>query len=164
MNQITEAKALIVAKGYSIDETDGTDIISGYNVNLEALAEYEAIYGKLTYGALFVNVTNDSIKHLEFENGLIKLTGDVRAVQVQLKDEARNFEVYNYRIGNLRPEEHASLKLVMAAYIVIGDEISFIQSDYVPVDDSEKKDVPIEDGALFQSVLLGDLFKKANIL
>jgi hypothetical protein len=114
-----ETKPVFTAKGYSTN-LDKNAINGGYTVDLESLALYERFIGKLTYGIVIANAKTFDGKEFFDENNMVNST---KALQVEMDGEYSNFDCSILFGAN----SNVDLNLVITAYIVEGNSVSFLQ-------------------------------------
>lgn len=117
----TKVSAVFSAKGYSLSP-DGKAISGGYSVNLDSLALYESVMGKVTYGIVIANA--DSFEGKSFFDADNKVN-TTKAVQAEIDSQYSNFDCSI----NFGMTSNNTLKLVICAYVIDDGGVSFIQYD-----------------------------------
>ncbi len=135
------ALPIFIANGYSISPS-GTAINGGYSVNLDALKDYEDINGDITYGIVIANAEKFDGKSFFDESKKVNTT---KALQVEINNEYSNFNC-SIEFGTIT---NNSLKLIICAYVIEGDNVTFIQAD-----SGEAVDSTLVTGGSFKSVTL----------
>lgn len=115
----TVTDPIFSAKGYSVNDAK-TGICGGYTVDLDALAFYEEKNGDLIYGIVIANADSFGGKSF-FENG--KVNTD-KAVMAEIDSQYTNFDCSI----NFGTTSNNTLNLVICAYIIDGESVSFIQA------------------------------------
>ena len=112
-----EAVAVIKFLGYSAKQR-GDNICVGYAIDEEMLE----LYGKEFNIGIVVSVPKDEAgkSPLYIEEGNIKGVGKTIVAPVSLNHTAFNFKICNFT------EEHYNTELVMCAYLVVDNEISYL--------------------------------------
>ncbi|MBQ8738714.1 MAG: leucine-rich repeat domain-containing protein [Clostridia bacterium] len=134
-------KPVFVAKGYSTN-TDKNAINGGYEVNPTSLALYERLIGTLEYGIIIANANSFGEKTFLDENN--KVNSD-KALQVEMDKQYASFDCSI----NFGTKTGMDLDLVICAYVIEGDTVTYIQS-------STGDDVTIS-GESFKSVTLAQV-------
>ena len=134
-------KPVFVAKGYSTND-DKNAINGGYEVNLTSLALYERLIGELKYGIIIANANAFGEKTFLDENN--KVNSD-KALQVEMDKQYASFDCSI----NFGTNTDIDLDLVICAYVIEGDTVTYIQS-------STGDDVTIG-GKSFKSVTLAQV-------
>ena len=132
---------IFVAKGYSTN-SEKTAINGGYTVNLDALEIYEGVNGNITYGIVIANAEKFDGKSFFDESNKVNTT---KALQVEIDDEYSNFDCSI----NFGSTANSDLKLIICAYVIEGDNVTFIQAD-----SGEAVDSSLVTGGSFKSVTL----------
>ena len=132
---------IFVAKGYSTN-SEKTAINGGYTVNLDALEIYEGVNGNITYGIVIANAEKFDGKSFFNESNKVNTT---KALQVEINNEYSNFNC-SIEFGTIT---NNSLKLIICAYVIEGDNVTFIQAD-----SGEAVDSTLVTGGSFKSVTL----------
>ena len=133
--------AVFTAKGYSTND-DKNAINGGYEVNLTSLALYERLIGTLKYGIIIANANAFGEKTFLDENN--KVNSD-KALQVEMDKQYASFDCSI----NFGTKTGIDLDLVICAYVIEGDTVTYIQS-------STGDDVTIG-GKSFKSVTLAQV-------
>ena len=133
--------AVFTAKGYSTND-DKNAINGGYEVNLTSLALYERLIGELKYGIIIANANAFGEKTFLDENN--KVNSD-KALQVEMDKQYASFDCSI----NFGTNTDIDLDLVICAYVIEGDTVTYIQS-------STGDDVTIG-GESFKSVTLAQV-------
>ena len=131
-------KPVFTAKGYSTNP-DKNAINGGYSVDLYSLALYERLIGTLKYGIVIANANSFGEKTFLDENN--KVNSD-KALQVEMDKQYSNFDCSI----NFGTNTGMDIDLVICAYVIEGDTVTYIQS-------STGDDVTIG-GKSFKSVTL----------
>ena len=134
-------KPVFVAKGYSTND-DKNAINGGYSVDLDLLALYERLIGELKYGIIIANANAFGEKTFLDENN--KVNSD-KALQVEMDKQYASFDCSI----NFGTNTDIDLDLVICAYVIEGDTVTYIQS-------STGDDVTIG-GENFKSVTLAQV-------
>ena len=134
-------KPIFTAKGYSTN-ADRNAINGGYTVNKETLELYKKINGSLTYGIVIANAEKFDGKSFFNESNKVNTT---KALQVEINNEYSNFNC-SIEFGTIT---NNSLKLIICAYVIEGDNVTFIQAD-----SGEAVDSSLVTGGSFKSVTL----------
>lgn len=132
--------AIFTASGYSVNNT-GTALCGGYTVDLKALEFYEEKNGDLIYGIVIANANSFGGKSF-FENGKVNST---KALQVEIDSQFKHF---NCSI-NFGATSNNSLNLIICAYVIDGENVSFVQAD-----SGDTVDSSLVAGGSFKSVTL----------
>ncbi len=132
--------AIFTASGYSVNNT-GTALCGGYTVDLKALEFYEKKNGDLVYGIVIANAGSFAGKSF-FEN---KEVNSDKALQVEIDSQFKHF---NCSI-NFGATSNNSLNLIICAYVIDGENVSFIQAD-----SGDTVDSSLVAGGSFKSVTL----------
>ncbi len=117
---VTEkAKPLFETKGYSTPENGRGDIVIGFVINYDEIAEYEKSAGvTLTYGAFAVaydKIGTDSI--LDSQN----------AITVEIEDD--KYASFEMRISGFETDAHKEAKLSIGAYVIDSKgDVSYLQA------------------------------------
>ena len=135
------ALPIFIANGYSISPS-GTAINGGYSVNLDALKDYEDINGDITYGIVIANAEKFDGKSFFDADKKVNTT---KALQVEINNEYSNFNC-SIEFG---ATTNNSLKLIICAYVIEGDNVTFIQAE-----SGEAVDSTLVTGGSFKSVTL----------
>ncbi|MBR2296962.1 MAG: leucine-rich repeat domain-containing protein [Clostridia bacterium] len=135
------ALPIFIANGYSISPS-GTAINGGYSVNLDALKDYEDINGDITYGIVIANAEKFDGKSFFDADKKVNTT---KALQVEINNEYSNFNC-SIEFGTIT---NNSLKLIICAYVIEGDNVTFIQAE-----SGEAVDSTLVTGGSFKSVTL----------
>ena len=114
-------KAIFTAKGYSTNPEKNA-INGGYTVELDSLALYNRLNGAITYGVVIANAEMFGDKSFFDENNKVNTN---KALQVEIDCEYTNFDC-SIRFGST---SNSSLKLVICAYVIEGNNVTFIQAD-----------------------------------
>ena len=134
-------KPVFTAKGYSTNP-DKNAINGGYTVDLTSLALYEKFIGEITYGIVIANASSFGEKtFLDQDN---KVNSD-KALQVEMDKQYSSFDCSI----NFGTNTGIDLDLVICAYVIEGDTVTYIQS-------STGNDVKIGD-TTFKSVTLAQV-------
>ncbi|MBQ8737959.1 MAG: leucine-rich repeat protein [Clostridia bacterium] len=134
-------KPVFTAKGYSTN-TDKNAINGGYEVNLTSLALYERLISTLKYGIVIANASSFGEKtFLDQDN---KVNSD-KALQVEMEKQYSSFDCSI----NFGTNTTMDLDLVICAYVIEGDTVTYIQS-------STGDDVTIG-GESFKSITLAQV-------
>ena len=133
--------ALFTAKGYSTN-AEKTAINGGYTVNKETLELYKKINGSLTYGIVIANAEKFDGKSFFNESNKVNTT---KALQVEINNEYSNFDCSI----NFGATSNSDLKLIICAYVIDGDNVTFIQAE-----SGEAVDSTLVTGGSFKSVTL----------
>ena len=140
-NSKTTVAPVFVAKGYSTN-TDKNAINGGYSVDLDSLALYERLIGELKYGIIIANANSFGEKtFLDQDN---KVNSD-KALQVEMDKQYASFDCSI----NFGTNTGIDLDLIICAYVIEGDTVTYIQS-------STGDDVTIG-GKSFKSVTLAQV-------
>ena len=134
-------KPVFVAKGYSTND-DKNAINGGYEVNPTSLTLYERLIGELKYGIIIANANSFGEKTFLDENN--KVNSD-KALQVEMDKQYASFDCSI----NFGTNTDIDLDLVICAYVIEGDTVTYIQS-------STGDDVTIG-GESFKSVTLAQV-------
>ena len=134
-------KPVFTAKGYSTNAYKNA-INGGYEVNLTSLALYERLIGTLEYGIVIANASSFGEKTFLDENN--KVNSD-KALQVEMDKQYSSFDCSI----NFGTNTGIDLDLVITAYVIEGDTVTYIQS-------STGNDVKIGD-TTFKSVTLAQV-------
>ena len=119
-NSKTTVAPVFTAKGYSTN-TDKNAINGGYSVDLDSLALYESLIGELKYGIIIANANSFGEKTFLDENN--KVNSD-KALQVEMDKQYSNFDCEI----NFGTNTGIDLDLVICAYVIEGDTVTYIQS------------------------------------
>ena len=134
-------KPIFKAEGYSIREKS-FGIVSVYTVNADALAEFEALNGKLTVGIILANSTyigQDSFM-TKGEDGKYSLN-TTKGIQVEIPvNEYSRIEVGVHNFT----QDAADLNLVMSLYVVDDKGISYVQRDGNYASEIKRGDVTLD--------------------
>ena len=145
-------KPVFTAKGYSTNP-DKNAINGGYRVDLYSLDLYERFIGTLEYGIVIANASSFGEKtFLDQDN---KVNSD-KALQVEMDKQYTNFDCEI----NFGTNTGIDLDLVICAYVIEGDTVTYIQSstgDDVTIGDTTFKSV-----TLAQVVALAPAESKEN--
>ncbi|MBQ8737944.1 MAG: leucine-rich repeat protein [Clostridia bacterium] len=151
-NSKTTVAPVFTAKGYSTN-TDKNAINGGYSVDLDSLALYERLIGELKYGIIIANANSFGEKaFLDQDN---KVNSD-KALQVEMDKQYTSFDCSI----NFGTKTDIDLDLVICAYVIEGDTVTYIQSstgDDVTIGDTTFKSV-----TLAQVVALAPAESKEN--
>ena len=112
--------AVFTAKGYSTND-DKNAINGGYEVNPTSLALYERLIGELKYGIIIANANAFGEKTFLDENN--KVNSD-KALQVEMDKQYASFDCSI----NFGTNTDIDLDLVICAYVIEGDTVTYIQS------------------------------------
>ncbi len=137
----TKVAPVFTAKGYSTN-ADKNAINGGYSVDLDSLALYERIVGKLNYGIIIANANSFGGNTFLDANNKVNST---KALQVEMDKQYSNFDCSI----NFGTNTDMELDLVICAYVIEGDTVTYIQS-------STGEDVTIG-GTAFKSVTLAQV-------
>lgn len=144
-NKEFTANPLFTTLGYSIKENNGYGIISTYVINAVALKEYEDINGAITFGIIMANANFDGQSAFMSKNDQDKyVLNSSYGVQLEIKN--RDYSKVNATIDQFTQDE-ASLNLVMALYVIEGDNVTYIQheaAEGVEYAGSVKKDATLD--------------------
>ena len=123
-----DAEALFVFNGYSMPEDGRLQISIGYTVNKEALAEYEKLAEtSVNYG--IVCALADKL------GGKAPLDETLEGVSVIKADISRQYSSFEYIVSGFN-DELLDVELVMAAYVVDGDKVVYLQETQVEIPES----------------------------
>ena len=131
-------KPVFTAKGYSTN-ADKNAINGGYEVNLTSLTLYERFIGTLEYGIVIANASSFGEKTFLDENN--KVNSD-KALQVEMDKQYSSFDCSI----NFGTNTGIDLDLVICAYVIEGDTVTYIQSstgDDVTIGDTTFKSVTL---------------------
>ena len=134
-------KPVFTAKGYSTNP-DKNAINGGYTVDLTSLALYEKFIGTLEYGIVIANA--NAFGANSFFNSENKVNTE-KSIQVEMDKQYSNFDCEI----NFGANTAMDLDLVICAYVIEGDTVTYIQS-------STGDDVTIG-GESFKSVTLAQV-------
>ena len=134
-------KPVFTAKGYSTNP-DKNAINGGYSVDLDSLDLYERFIGTLEYGIVIANA--NAFGANSFFNGENKVNTE-KSIQVEMDKQYSNFDCEI----NFGANTAMDLDLVITAYVIEGDTVTYIQS-------STGDDVTIG-GKSFKSVTLAQV-------
>ena len=134
-------KPVFTAKGYSTNP-DKNAINGGYTVDLTSLALYERFIGTLEYGIVIANA--NAFGANSFFNSENKVNTE-KSIQVEMDKQYSNFDCEI----NFGANTTMDLDLVICAYVIEGDTVTYIQS-------STGNDVKIGD-TTFKSVTLAQI-------
>ena len=137
----TTVKPVFVAKGYSTN-ADKNAINGGYEVNPTSLTLYETLIGELEYGIVIANAKSFGENSFFDEN---KRVNSDKALQVEIDSQYASFDCSI----NFGANTGMELDLVICAYVIEGDTVTYIQS-------STGDDVTIG-GTAFKSVTLAQV-------
>ena len=137
----TTVKPVFTAKGYSTN-ADKNAINGGYEVNPTSLALYERLIGELEYGIVIANAKSFGENSFFDEN---KRVNSEKALQVEIDSQYASFDCSI----NFGANTGMELDLVICAYVIEGDTVTYIQS-------STGDDVTIG-GESFKSVTLAQV-------
>ena len=137
----TTVNAVFTAKGYSTN-ADKNAINGGYSVDPTSLALYERLIGELEYGIVIANA--NAFGSNSFFNDENKVNTE-KSLQVEMDKQYQNFDC----TLNFGANTAVELDLVICAYVIEGDNVTFIQS-------ASGKDVTIG-GESFKSVTLAQV-------
>ena len=134
-------KPVFTAKGYSTNP-DKNAINGGYSVDLDSLDLYERFIGTLEYGIVIANA--NAFGANSFFNGENKVNTE-KSIQVEMDKQYSNFDCEI----NFGANTAMDLDLVICAYVIEGDTVTYIQS-------STGDDVTIG-GESFKSITLAQV-------
>ena len=137
----TTVNAVFTAKGYSTN-ADKNAINGGYSVDPASLALYERLIGTLEYGIVIANA--NAFGSNSFFNDENKVNTE-KSLQVEMDKQYQNFDC----TLNFGANTAVELDLIICAYVIEGDNVTFIQS-------ASGKDVTIG-GESFKSITLAQV-------
>ncbi len=138
---LTEKAPLFTAKGYSLSPNKMA-ISGGYTINIENLELYEDINGNITYGIVIANSKSFGGGSFFTDEGKVNST---KALQVEIDSQYTNFDCSI----NFGATSNNSLNLIICAYVIDANGVTFIQADAGDI--VESSDVS---GGSFKSVTL----------
>ncbi len=113
--------------GYSIRENNGYGILLTYQVNKDALREFESVNGSLTVGIIIANADFDGQSEFMSKNSEGKyVLATSKGIQTQMSASSYS---RIYASVNQFTQNEATLNLVMALYVVDAKGISYIQHE-----------------------------------
>ena len=113
----TKLAAIFTFKGYSTDK-DESSICVGYNIDKDALSEYNAVNKALSFGAV-ASVKTENILSVS-EN---KVVSAANTVVAEIEGDFNAFDFVLSGFG----EAQKDLALVICAYVYDGESISYMQ-------------------------------------
>ncbi len=135
-------KPLFTAKGYSLSP-DKKAINGGYTINHDTLTLYNDVKKtNLVYGIVIANAEKFEGKSFFDESKKVNTT---KALQVEINNEYSNFDCSI----NFGATSNSDLKLIICAYVIDGDNVTFIQAE-----SGEAVDSSLVTGGSFKSVTL----------
>ena len=140
-NSKTTVAPVFTAKGYSTN-ADKNAINGGYSVDPASLALYERLIGTLEYGIVIANA--NAFGSNSFFNDENKVNTE-KSLQVEMDKQYQNFDC----TLNFGANTAVELDLIICAYVIEGDNVTFIQS-------ASGNDVTIG-GESFKSVTLAQV-------
>ncbi len=121
-----EVPAVFTPLGYSIRENGGYGIFYGYEINQEALAEYQAYLDannkSATFGVFIANAEKFGTNSFVMSDGTL---GAAKGIKV---DMPLDYSVVNCYINGFTKDE-VDLKLVMAIYTIEDGTVTYVQKD-----------------------------------
>ena len=133
---------LFTAKGYSLSP-DKMAVNGGYTINHDTLTLYNDVKKtNLVYGIVIANAEKFDGK--SFFNA-DKKVNTTKALQVEINNEYSNFDCSI----NFGATSNSDLKLIICAYVIDGDNVTFIQAE-----SGEAVDSSLVTGGSFKSVTL----------
>ncbi|MBR2024206.1 MAG: leucine-rich repeat protein, partial [Clostridia bacterium] len=127
--------ALLECQGYSVREKGGNEIVIGFNVNSEAIKEYEKVTGKtVKYGAFAVLQDKLGANDVLDENGELTCSG--------VKAEVANYTYSSIElvIGGFETDIQKALMIGMGVYLEVSKddetEYSYVQNG-APLQDAK---------------------------
>ncbi|MBR2297118.1 MAG: leucine-rich repeat protein [Clostridia bacterium] len=141
-NASEKVDPLFTASGYSLSP-DKMAINGGYTINHEVLGTYESVNGtNLKYGIVIANAERFDGKSFFDQDNKVNTT---KALQVEIDNEYSKFDCSI----NFGATSNSELKLIICAYVIDGDNVTFIQAD-----SGEAVDSSLVTGGSFKSVTL----------
>ncbi|MBQ2810380.1 MAG: leucine-rich repeat protein [Clostridia bacterium] len=135
-------KPLFTAKGYSLSP-DKNAINGGYTINRDTLTLYNDVKKtNLVYGIVIANAEKFDGKSFFNESNKVNTN---KALQVEIDNEYSNFDCSI----NFGTTANNSIKLIICAYVIEGDNVTFIQAE-----SGEPVDSSLVTGGSFKSVTL----------
>ena len=115
----TDLAPLFESLGYS--SNGNGDIVQGFHLNAESLAEYESVLGKISYGVI---VAADQRAEGEREGGV-----DVFTLEKYLSFNLSTsiYDYFTVRVSGIT-EETANQYLFFCAYVIYGEEYMYINN------------------------------------
>ena len=117
----TTIEPIFTAKGYSTNPSQNS-IDGGYTVHLTNLALYERLNGDIKYGIVIANAGKFGTN--EFFDADNKVNTE-KAIQIEIGSLYSNFDC----TINFGANTGAEIDLIICAYVIDGDNVSFIQRD-----------------------------------
>jgi rRNA maturation protein Nop10 len=121
-----EVPAVFTPLGYSIRENGGYGIFYGYEINQEALAEYQAYLEannkSATFGVLIANAANFGTNSFISSDGTLGTTSGIKV------DMSLDCKIVNCYINGFTKNK-VDLSLVMAIYTIEDGIVTYVQKD-----------------------------------
>lgn len=121
-----EVPAVFTPLGYSIRENGGYGIFYGYEINQEALAEYQAYLDannkSATFGVFIANAGKFGTNSFVMSDGTL---GAAKGIKI---DMPLNYKIVNCYINGFTKDE-VDLSLVMAIYTIEDGTVTYVQKE-----------------------------------
>ena len=122
-----EVEALYTFIGYSMSENGMGNIAVGYEVNSDAIANYEATTGKtIEVGVVFAGYDNLAGKQPLDENGNVASLEVGKVIKANLR--GFSYRIYDFILADI-DDSIKDVSLVIAAYIYDGESVEYLQEN-----------------------------------